>query len=71
MPLHPLIPISSLISTGVSTVGGPEDQVLNLAVIPPKHSILTTGSPATFVDTIALRWVRLLIGSCTTKTFWT
>jgi len=48
MPLHPLIAISSLISTGVSTVGGPEDQVLNLAVIPPKHSILTTGSPATF-----------------------
>jgi len=48
MPLHPLIAISSLISTGVSTVGGPEDQVLNLAVVPPKHSVLTTGSPTTF-----------------------
>jgi len=48
MPLHPLIAISSLISTGVSRVGGPEDQVLNLAVVPPKHSILTTGSPAAF-----------------------
>ena len=48
MPLHPLIAISSLISTGVSGVGGPEDQVLNPAVIPPKHGILATGSPATF-----------------------
>jgi len=48
MPLHPLIAKSSLNSTGVSTVGGPEDRVLNLAVVPPKHSVLTTGSPATF-----------------------
>ena len=56
MPLHPLIAISSLTSTGVSRVGGPEDQVLNLVVVPPKHSILTTGSPATFsrYDCLAL-----------------
>jgi len=58
MLLHPLIAISSLISTGVSTVGGPEDQVLNLAVVPPKHSILTTSSPATFS-----RRDRLALGS--------
>ena len=68
MPLHPLIAVPSLIPTGVSRVGSPEDQVLNPAVVPPKHSILATGSPA---DTIALRWVRLLIRSCTTKTCWT
>ena len=48
MPLHPLIAISSLISTRVSGVGGPEYQVLNLAVVPPKHGVLTTGSPAAF-----------------------
>ena len=58
MPLHPLIAISSLISTRVSGVGGPEDQVLNLAVVPPKHSILATGSPATFS-----RHDRLALGS--------